>query len=154
MTFIPKYLSIGNRIAQIRNKKGLSQLKFAQIIGISRPALSAIENGQTKPSMPILYTIEYKFSFRYEWILTGDEPIFVDDLNPPELMPLTGYETSDRILVAWINRLIRIFEEGNKQDIEAIKAALRAFDPLEKKGAVTTGRRRYKKEGNVIYLYF
>ena len=132
-TLIPKYLSIGNRIMQIRNKKGLSQLRFAQIVGISRSFLSELEGGITKPSMPILYTIEYKFSFRHEWILTGDEPIFVNDLNPPVMMPLTGYETSDRVLVTWINRLIRIFEEGDTTKVDAIKASLRALDPQAKK---------------------
>ena len=132
-TLIPKYLSIGNRITQIRNKKGLSQLRFSQIIGISRSFLSELEGGITKPSMPILYTIEYKFSFRHEWIVTGDEPIFVDDLNPPLIMPLTGYETSNSTLVIWINRLIRIFEEGDNFKIEALKAQLRALDPLAKK---------------------
>jgi transcriptional regulator with XRE-family HTH domain len=133
MTSIPKYLTIGNRIEQIRHKKGLSQAKFAKTIGISRPALSAIENGLTKPSMPILNTIEYKYGFRLEWILTGDEPIYVDPLSQPSVMPLTGRETSDRQLMFWISMITRIFEEGDKVKIEAIKAQLRALDPSTKK---------------------
>jgi len=132
MTSLPKYYLIGNRITQIRNMKGLSQAKFANSIGISRPSLSAIENGLTKPSMPILYTIEYKYGFRNEWILTGDEPLYLDPLALHHTLPLTGYETSNKVLMFWINKLVQIFEEGNKEKIEAIKAQLRAL-ALERK---------------------
>lgn len=95
--------------------------------------MSELENGVTKPSLPILYVIEWKFGYRHEWILTGDEPIYRDSAAQTVFLPIAGYETSDKILVAWIERLIRIFDEGDKVKIEAIKAQLRAFDPLTKK---------------------
>jgi len=133
-TFIPKYLSIGNRIGQIRNKKGLSQLRFAQIIGISRSFLSELEGGITKPSMPILLAIEYKFDVSYEWIMTGD-----GSMDRPgsyglnSIMPVSEAEKSNRAFLYWSGFLKRIFNAGNKQDIEAIKASLRALDPSAKK---------------------
>ena len=126
-----KYLSIGNRIAYIRSRSHLIQTKFAQSIGISPSFLSELENGITKPSMPILFTIEYKYNYRHEWVLTGDGETYLDPLQVRE--SITGYETSSRVLTVWINRLIRIFEEGDEKKIEAIKASLRALDPLAKK---------------------
>lgn len=133
-----KYATIGNRIYQIRSKFNLSQAKFAVNIGISQRFLSDLETGRIKPSKPTLLAIEYVYKYRKEWILTGDEPIYVDALNPPQVMPHIGYETSDRQLRIWINKLIRIFEEGDKVKLEAIKAQLRAFDPGEKEELIVS----------------
>lgn len=128
-----KYLSIGNRISSIRSMVHLTQTKFSRAIGISPSFLSELESGKTKPSMPILFAIEYKFGYRYEWILTGDEPLYLNDMRRPCTMPLTGYETSDRILLYWFTILIRIFEEGDKSKVELLKAQLRSLDPGPKK---------------------
>lgn len=127
MTLINKYASVGYRIVSIRNSFHLTQAKFAESIGISRPALSAIESGITKPSMPILFVIEFKYNYRHEWILTGDGEIYADPLKVKE--PISGYETSNRVLIAWIKKLVRIFEEGDEKKIDAIKSSLRALDP-------------------------
>jgi transcriptional regulator with XRE-family HTH domain len=127
MTSINKYLSIGSRIVSIRNAFHMTQAKFAATLGISRPALSAIESGITKPSFPILFVIEFKYNYRHEWILTGDGEIYADQLKVKE--QITGYETSNRVLIGWIKKLIRIFEEGDEKKIEAVKSALRALDP-------------------------
>lgn len=146
-TLIPKYLSIGNRIGQIRNKKGLSQLRFAKIIGISRSFLSELEGGITKPSMPILLAIEYKFDVSHEWIMTGDEPMYrpgAYGLN--SIMPISEDERLDRAFLYWSGFLKRILKGGDKQDIEAIKASLRAFDPLEKKKLLQPDEEDTKKK--------
>lgn len=142
MTLINKYASVGYRIVSIRNSFHLTQAKFAESIGISRPALSAIESGITKPSMPILFVIEFKYNYRHEWILTGDGEIYTDPLKVKE--PQAFYKTSDRVLNLWIDILIRIFEEGDKSKIEALKAQLRALDPSAKKQILQ------KKEGRSI----
>lgn len=130
MTSIPKYLSIGNRITSIRNIANLKQAQFAKSLGISRPALSAIETGHTKPSMPILYVLEFKYNYRHEWVLTGDGEMYNDPLLVKDTTP--EYRTSNRALMAWTSKLIRIFDEGDDKKIEAIKAALRALDPVTK----------------------
>ncbi len=127
VTKIPKFLSIGNRITQIRNKNNLSQLRFSQIIGISRSFLSELEGGITKPSIPILLAIEYRFGFKHEWIITGDGEIYTNPLSVRE--PMGGYETSNRAFLYWSAFLKRIFEEGDEKKIEAIKSSLRALDP-------------------------
>jgi transcriptional regulator with XRE-family HTH domain len=133
MTLINKYASIGYRIVSIRNAFHLTQAKFAVSLGISRPALSAIESGITKPSLPILFVIEFKYNYRHEWILTGDGEIYVDQLSLLVRDSQVVYKTSNRVLNIWIDRLIRIFEEGDEKKIEAIKSSIRALDPSAKK---------------------
>lgn len=144
-TKTPKFLTIGNRITQIRNKNGLSQLSFSRVIGISRSFLSELESGLTKPSMPILLSIEYKFGFRHEWILTGDEPIYpTSSYGLNNIMSISDAEKSNRVFLYWSGFLKRIFEEGDEKKIDAIKSSLRALDPATQKQDLQ------KKEGQSI----
>lgn len=46
--------TIGQKEKAIRKKHELSQIDFAEIIGISHGRLSEIEQGKTKPSAEIL----------------------------------------------------------------------------------------------------
>jgi transcriptional regulator with XRE-family HTH domain len=124
-----KYLTIGYRIASIQSKSHLKQAKFAETIGISSSFFSELKNGITKPSMPILLAIEYKYGYRWEWVLTGDGEMIKDPLSTQNREPQAAYKTSDRVLNIWIDRLIRIFEEGDEKKIEAIKSSIRALDP-------------------------
>lgn len=130
MEKIPKYLSIGWRLRGIRNEKNMKQIPFAKAIGLSQAVYSGLENGFTKPAIPILLAMEYIYGVRKEWILSGEEPMYrtLDGLGTPiSIMPSDG--DSDRHQKLWINKLKRIFDEGDKTKIDAIKAQLRALDP-------------------------
>lgn len=50
-------VGIKNNIANIRKKKGLSQMDFAKIAGISCNWLNHIECGRRKPSVQVLEKI-------------------------------------------------------------------------------------------------
>jgi transcriptional regulator with XRE-family HTH domain len=129
-----KYATIGKRIQTIRSEKGMSQAKFAVNIGISQRFLSDLETGRIKPSIPILLAIEYVYKYRKEWILTGNEPAHVRVGEPPLIVyPPNEEALRDKQFMVWSKILARIFKEGDKAKIEAIKAQLRAFDPGEKK---------------------
>jgi len=134
MEKIPKYLSIGWRIAGLRSEKKMNQTSFGKSIGLSQSAYSELEVGNKKPTMSLLLAMEYVHGVRKEWILTGDEPMYCsrEGLGTPiSIMPSDG--DSDRHRKLWINKLQRIFDEGDKAKIEAIKAQLRAFDPAGRK---------------------
>lgn len=58
---------IGKRIKSARQEKNLSQMQFAELINVSTPYLSDIENG--KPIFPLKYSPgSWK---RYRYRLTG-----------------------------------------------------------------------------------
>ena len=48
---------VGETIAEIRNKKGVSQDVLSGLAGIGRTHLSAIERGERKPTLETLYRI-------------------------------------------------------------------------------------------------
>lgn len=49
-------MKIKDRVKEYRLKKGLTQVEMANLIGISQPALSCYESGETKPD--IVYAIK------------------------------------------------------------------------------------------------
>ncbi len=48
------YVAIGKRIKQLRKEHKMSQEQLAEIIDVSVPHMSNIENGKTKFSLPVL----------------------------------------------------------------------------------------------------
>jgi len=51
------YISIGNRIKEIRNSKGWTQAKLAEMSGVEPSNISHIERAATKLSLPTMVNI-------------------------------------------------------------------------------------------------
>lgn len=68
---------IGGRFAYIRLYKGLNQEEFADILGISKGNISAIENHKYDPSFQPISQIIKKFDdVNPEWLLSGEGKTF------------------------------------------------------------------------------
>lgn len=50
-----------NKIAELRKEKGLSQTQLAEIVGLSRNALSSIERFEAEPTYRTAYVISLYF---------------------------------------------------------------------------------------------
>lgn len=64
--------TINERVNQVRRQHGLTQQKFAEMLGISRTHIANVENRQVNPSVPVLKLIAAKFSVNEHWLLTGE----------------------------------------------------------------------------------
>ncbi len=65
-----------DRIAQIMQKEGLSNVEFAEKIGISTSSLSHIFNGRNKPSLEVVMRIHKAYPhINLNWLLYGEGPI-------------------------------------------------------------------------------
>ncbi len=64
---------ITNRLKELRAKTGLSQAKFAQLIGVSSGNISTWESGSSLPGALALKNIALKLGCSVDWILTGEE---------------------------------------------------------------------------------
>lgn len=78
------YKSIGKRIRRTREQVGVSQESLADIVGISVPHLSNIENGKTKLSLSVLVRIANTMNVSVDHLLcdnlTNSETIYHHDL--------------------------------------------------------------------------
>lgn len=69
-------MSIGERIVQLRNDKGVSQGQLAQILGVSRQAISKWENDQSSPDTLHLIKLADALDTEVEYLATGRKPVY------------------------------------------------------------------------------
>ena len=60
-------------LKKIRKEKGLSQLKVAMDLSISREALSYYENGKRSPDISMLITLSEYFNVSIDYLIKGKE---------------------------------------------------------------------------------
>lgn len=60
---------VGNVIAEMREKKGVSQETLSGLAGIGRTHLSAIERGERKPTLETLYRLSIALNIKMETIV-------------------------------------------------------------------------------------
>ena len=59
-------------LKKMRQKKGLSQLKVAMDLSITREALSYYENGKRSPDVDMLVTLARYFGVSVDYIIFGE----------------------------------------------------------------------------------
>jgi len=62
---------MGNRIAQLRHKKGLSQAALGRKLGLSASAIGMYEQGRREPSISILVLLANEFGVTTDYLITG-----------------------------------------------------------------------------------
>jgi len=62
---------MGNRIALLRQKKGLSQAALGRKLGLSASAIGMYEQGRREPSISILILLAKEFGVTIDDLLTG-----------------------------------------------------------------------------------
>lgn len=55
-----------NRIRVLRAEKGWSQAELAEIVGVSRNSINAVETGKFDPSLPLAFDIAHAFGLKVE----------------------------------------------------------------------------------------
>jgi transcriptional regulator with XRE-family HTH domain len=65
---------IGERIREIRKEKGLTQIEFSKILGITQDKLSKYENGRVGVPIEIILKISDEFKISLDWLLKGKGP--------------------------------------------------------------------------------
>jgi transcriptional regulator with XRE-family HTH domain len=66
------WVALGRRIREMRGFD-MTQVEFAERIGISQNYLSTMERGQVEIGAEILLRISREFGKSVEWLLTGQE---------------------------------------------------------------------------------
>ncbi|REK75795.1 XRE family transcriptional regulator [Paenibacillus paeoniae] len=133
---------IGERIKSLREQKGYSITKLADLAGVSKSYLSYIErNVQNNPSLQVLAKIAFHLDTNIEFLL-GEElapKVWVDEVLDEE----------------WHTIIRDAVDEGmSKGDFRALKELVRSNKWREEHG----GRRDYrdiegKKKSNIIILH-
>lgn len=67
---------MNERIKQLRKELGLTLEKFGERLGVSKVAISLIENGKNALTDQMFKSICREFNVREEWLRTGELPMF------------------------------------------------------------------------------
>jgi len=62
-----------NRMRVLRAEKDWTQAQLAELIGVSRQAIIAVENGKYEPSLPLAFKIARAFGKNVEEVFIWDE---------------------------------------------------------------------------------
>ncbi len=65
-----------NRLRELRSERGWSQARLAEILGVSRQSVIAIETGRYDPSLPLAFAIARQFGLAIE-------EVFLDESADP-----------------------------------------------------------------------
>ena len=86
-------MSIGERISDLRKAQSLSQGQLADLLGVSRQAVSKWENDTTSPDTLNLIRLADALDTQIEYLATGNKPVY---LPPPVVVNVA--EKVDRIV--------------------------------------------------------
>lgn len=67
-------MEISRRIQESRKKRGISQEQLAEVLGVSRQAVSKWESGQALPEIDKIIGMSDYFGVSTDWLLRGIEP--------------------------------------------------------------------------------
>lgn len=70
---------MNNRIRELRKSSGMTLEAFGERIGVTRAAVSNIENGRSNPSDQLIRSICREFKVNEEWLRTGDGEMFLQE---------------------------------------------------------------------------
>ena len=106
----------GERIKEIRKSLNLTLEKFGEKIGVTKTAISRIENGINNLTEQLIKSICREFGVDYIWLTTGEGEMFVD--SDDDFM-----EKIDRIMAGESDirkNAIKALVNASTEDIEAL----------------------------------
>jgi putative transcriptional regulator len=62
-----------NRLRVLRAEKNLTQAELAEIVGVSRQAIIAVENGKYDPALPLAFKLARAFGKTVEEVFVWEE---------------------------------------------------------------------------------
>ena len=68
----PEYASMGDRLRQARQARGLSLRGLAEVLGVSPSLISQVETGRAKPSVNTLYALASELGISLDTLLFMD----------------------------------------------------------------------------------
>lgn len=80
-----EYSDIAIRFKEIRINNKLTQKEFGKAVGLSAPAIGAIENGLYTPNFNVMRLLKDKFNIDYSYLIDGDYSENIKNLRQENL---------------------------------------------------------------------
>ena len=83
-------MSRKERFKAARKALGLTQVEFAEKLGMTQAGISAIESGRVKTSDRMIQILSNTFSISAEWLRTGEGEMLVEPSEDEQLAQFVG----------------------------------------------------------------
>ena len=83
-------MSRKERFKAARKALGLTQVEFAEKLGMTQAGISAIESGRVKTSDRMIQILSTTFSISAEWLRTGEGEMLVEPSEDEQLAQFVG----------------------------------------------------------------
>lgn len=124
---------MNERIKQIRQLSNMTQLQFAEKIGLSRNYVAMIEIGQREPSDRTISDICRIFDIQEDWLRYGLEPMRAERSKEEEIAEMVG--SALRGSSEFKKAVVQMICSRSDEELKALEAALRAvYDNIKKEG--------------------
>jgi transcriptional regulator with XRE-family HTH domain len=87
-------MSTGEKIIKLRQKKGLSQEQFGELLGVSRQAVSKWETGQTMPDIDKIISMSQIFEVTTDYLLMDENKTAANSPTQNKEQPSTSQYNS------------------------------------------------------------
>ena len=123
---ISKPMTQGERVKEVRKSLGLTLEKFGARLGVTKVAISNIENGNRNLTEQMTKSICREFNVDYGWLTTGSGEIFVDSDEDflARVDAILVDENEDR------RNMIKTLLYASDEDIEAVSRLVKYFYDL------------------------
>ncbi|HLY61565.1 MAG TPA: helix-turn-helix transcriptional regulator [Terriglobia bacterium] len=121
-------MTIGLKLRELREQKGLSQGDIEKATGLLRCYTSRVENGHTVPSLSTLEKYAGALDVKlYELFYSGDEPPSAyTPSSAKELTDLAGPQGAQARFQLKLERLLKKMEEADRKVLLTLAAKLAA----------------------------
>lgn len=124
---------MNERIKQIRQLSNMTQLQFAEKIGLSRNYVAMIEIGQREPSDRTISDICRIFDIQEDWLRHGLEPMRAERSKEEEIAEMVG--SALRGSSEFKKAVVQMICSRSDEELKALEEALRAvYDNIKKEG--------------------
>jgi len=137
------HFSLGARIRQIRDERGLSQRELSQRSGISPNAISLIERDENSPSVSTLQSLASALNVRMSFFFDQDEPLKVLHIKASMRPAITSHGV----------KIEAMGSELRRQEIEPFVISLDPHSEIGERQVVHTGHEFvYCLKGRIEYI--
>jgi transcriptional regulator with XRE-family HTH domain len=95
-------MNVGEKIQQLRRAGGLSQEQLAEMVGVSRQAISKWETGQSSPEIEKILAISKVFSISTDELLGNDNAGGAETATPQLQEAVTKNTKKRQFTIGWI----------------------------------------------------
>lgn len=120
---------MNERVKELRDALGISAEKFGARVGVTRSAISRIENGTVNVTSQMVVSICREFNVREEWLRDGTGEMFNELSQDEEVAYIVGQalpQAPDFIKDTFIS-LGKLSQEFTPEDWQAVKKFIDAL---------------------------